>query len=305
MSMINEVPVAANLFRPCPLCGGKTDALFTGTDENHRISQTPFLYLKCLECQGIFLDKPPTDLGRYYQDEYYAIPSLEQLQKVADKDRNKIETVLRFVTGGRLLEVGPAFGVFAWQAKQAGFAVDVIEMDARCCEYLQGTLGVNVTQSDDPPAAMQILPQHEVIAIWHVLEHLPDPVAFLKVAATNLKSGGVLLIAMPNPDAWQFTIMGRRWPHLDAPRHLTLIPQAWLTRQAAEMGLEQVYLTTDDSDARSWNRFGWQRLLMNRFVGKFTQRVMFVLGYAMSLIMAPFDRKDFSGSAYTIAFKKK
>jgi 2-polyprenyl-3-methyl-5-hydroxy-6-metoxy-1,4-benzoquinol methylase len=265
----------------------------------------PYAYLKCVVCQGIFLDNLPSDLGRYYQREYYAIPTLEQLQKVADKDRNKINTVRRFVSGGRLLEVGPAFGVFAWQAKQAGFVVDVIEMDTRCCEYLKGTLGVNVTQSDSPPAAMQVLEQHEVIAIWHVLEHLPDPLALLRVAAANLKRDGVLVVAMPNPDAWQFKIMGRRWPHLDAPRHLTLIPKAWMIRQAAVFGLEMVYLTSDDSDARSWNRFGWQRLLMNRFGDKFMQRVMFVLGYAVSLIMAPFDRKNFNGSAYTIVFRKK
>jgi 2-polyprenyl-3-methyl-5-hydroxy-6-metoxy-1,4-benzoquinol methylase len=304
MLMTQDAQVAQSQFRPCPFCGGKTSALFTATDENYRVSKTPHAYLKCTVCQGIFLDKPPTDLWRYYQPEYYAIPSLERLQKVADKDRNKIDTVLRFATGGRLLEVGPAFGVFAWQAKQAGFVVDVIEMNSRCCEYLHGTLGVNVTQSDNPPVAMEALPQHEVIAIWHVLEHLPDPVAFLRAAAANLKPGGVLVIAMPNPDAWQFKVMGRRWPHLDAPRHLTLIPKAWITRHAAEFGLEMVYLTSDDSDARSWNRFGWQRLLMNRFGDKFMQRVMFVLGYALSLIMAPFDRKGFNGSAYTIVLKK-
>lgn len=305
MPTIQHTQVSGNLFRSCPLCDGRTRALFTATDENHRVSQMPYAYLKCVVCQGIFLDNLPSDLGRYYQREYYAIPTLEQLQKVADKDRNKINTVRRFVSGGRLLEVGPAFGVFAWQAKQAGFVVDVIEMDTRCCEYLKGTLGVNVTQSDSPPAAMQVLEQHEVIAIWHVLEHLPDPLALLRVAAANLKRDGVLVVAMPNPDAWQFKIMGRRWPHLDAPRHLTLIPKAWMIRQAAVFGLEMVYLTSDDSDARSWNRFGWQRLLMNRFGDKFMQRVMFVLGYAVSLIMAPFDRKNFNGSAYTIVFRKK
>lgn len=305
MSMTKDTQVALGQFRPCPLCGGKASALFTATDENHRVSQTSYAYLKCSVCQGIFLDQPPTDLSRYYQSDYYAIPSLEQLQKVADKDSNKIDTVLRFAAGGRLLEVGPAFGVFSWQAKQTGFVVDVIEMDARCCEYLQGTLGVNVTQGDNPPVAMKTLPQHDVIAIWHVLEHLPDPSAFLRAAAANLKPGGVLVVAVPNPDAWQFKVMGRHWPHLDAPRHLTLIPKAWMTWQAAELGLEMVYLTCDDSDARSWNRFGWQRLLMNRFGGKFMQRVMFVLGYAVSLIMAPLDRKGFSGSAYTIVFKKK
>ncbi len=195
--------------------------------------------------------------------------------------------------------------MFAWQAKQAGFMVDVIEMDARCCEYLNGTIGVNAIQSDTPHRMIQTMPQHEVIAIWHVLEHLPEPLAFLQAAAANLAPGGVLVIAMPNPDALQFRLMGRRWPHLDAPRHLALIPEALLSRKAQELGLEKVYLTSDDSDARSWNRFGWQRLLMNRFAGKFMQRVMFVLGYALSLMMTPFDRKAFNGSAYTIVFRKK
>lgn len=291
-------------FRSCPLCNGSSYSLFTATDENHRITQLQFGYLRCAECHGVFLDKPPTDLGSYYQRDYYAIPPLVKLKKIANRDRNKIDTVLRFANVGRLLEVGPAFGVFAWQAKNAGFVVNVIEMDPRCCEYLQGTLGVNVTNSDNPSAAMQDLPQHDVIAIWHVLEHLSKPLEFLRAAAANLKPGGVLAIAMPNPDAWQFKVMNLHWPHLDAPRHLTLIPEAWLTGHAGMLGLERVYLTSDDSDARNWNRFGWQRLLMNRFKSKHMQRVMYVLGYALSLVMAPFDRRSFCGSAYTIVFKK-
>jgi hypothetical protein len=203
-----------------------------------------------------------------------------------------------------LLEVGPAFGVFAWQAKQAGFTVDVIEMDARCCEYLRDTVQVNVVRSDDPISAMAKLPQHDVIAIWHVLEHLPDTLGFMRAAAENLTPGGALVVATPNPAAFQFRIMGRRWPHLDAPRHLALIPAPLLASKARELGLEQVYLTSNDRDARSWNRFGWQRLLMNRFASKFMQRLMFAFGYGLNFLMGPLDRRDFKGSAYTIIFRK-
>ena len=64
-------------------------------------------------------------------------------------------------------------------------------------------------------------------------------------------------------------------------------------------------LTSDDSDAKSWNRFGWQRLLMNRFNSNLMQRVMFVVGYVISLVFAPLDRYGFNGSAYTIVFRKK
>lgn len=261
--------------------------------------------MKCAPCQAIFLQKIPIDLARYYQSEYYDIPSLVELNAVAEKDPSKIQIVLKYSPGGRLLEIGPAFGVFAWQAKQAGFVVDVIEMDERCCDFLRHSVGVNVCRSNSPHTAMQELPLHDVIAIWHVMEHLPEPFAFLRASAANLVDGGILVIAMPNPDAFQFRLMGRRWPHLDAPRHITLIPEALLSRKASELGLERVWLTSDDSDARSWNRFGWQRLLMNRFPGKFMQRAMFIFGYALSLMMTPFDRRNFSGSAYTIVFRKK
>jgi len=289
----------------CKICGGNTSFLFEASDENCRISSENFIYSKCLECLGISLNNPPEDLGKYYQSGYYEIPDLKQLQKIANKDRTKINTLLHFIKSGHLLEIGPAFGVFALQAKQAGFEVDVIEMDKRCCQYLHDTLGVNVTHSGDPHKVMQTLPKHDVIAIWHVLEHLPNVLDLLRIANDNLKSGGVFIAATPNPNAWQFQFMGRRWPHLDAPRHLSLIPHSWLVQKATEMGWEKVYISSNDGDAKSWNRFGWQRLLMNRFKSRLMQRLMFVLGFFMSLIMIPVDRKKFNGSAYTIAFRKR
>lgn len=288
----------------CPYCHGTGDVLYAASDENRRVSTKRFNYARCKGCNVIFLAGIPQDLARYYQADYYEIPALETLRAVAERDRTKIDTVLNYVCGGRLLEVGPAFGVFAWQAKQAGFTVDVIEMDSRCCEFLRDHVDVNVSQSSSPHSAMESLPPHDVIAIWHVLEHLPQPDAFLRAAAINLADGGVLVVAMPNPDAFQFRLMGRHWPHLDAPRHLALIPAPFLVSKARELGLDLISVTSDDGDARSWNRFGWQRLLMNRFTGKTAQRAMFVLGYLFSIVMRPFERGHLRGSAYTAVFKK-
>lgn len=289
----------------CEFCGSSNaQEVYAAVDENHRISNKVFRYAKCPDCKCIYLLDPPADLGRYYKNDYYEIPTLEHLQKLAAKDHNKIATVLQYCARGDLLEIGPAFGVFAWQAKSAGFCVNVIEMDTRCCEFIRGKLGINAVQSSDPAGAIQSLPQHDAIAIWHVLEHLPTASQVLKAAAANLKPQGILAIAMPNPDAWQFKIMGRHWPHLDAPRHLALMPEEWLSTAAAELGLERVFLTYNDSDAKSWNRFGWQRILMNRFSSKWMKRVMFVAGYALSVLAIPFDRADSRGSAYTIVFRK-
>lgn len=289
---------------PCLICSGPSQDLFIARDENRRISSALFNYRRCLECGTVFLQDVPTDLRRYYQDEYYAIPTMAHLHAIAQKDRTKIDTVKRYLTTGRLLEIGPAFGVFAYQAHLAGFAVDAIEMDARCCEFLRSMVRVNAICSERPEEAIRSLAQHDVIALWHVFEHLPRPVAVLEAAAGNLAAGGILIIALPNAEALQFRIMGRRWPHLDAPRHISLPPARQLTRLAGRCGLELIALTTDDRDARGWNRFGWQRWLMNRFAGRPMQWAMFFLGYLLSALLAPMDRLPGRGSAYTAVFRK-
>jgi SAM-dependent methyltransferase len=288
----------------CPICSADAAPSMRATDENHRVSADEFEYAVCPGCGTVFLANPPVDLGRYYEADYYEIPPIERLTALASKDRNKIDIVNRHAAGKRLLEIGPAFGVFALQAKTDGYDVDVVEMDERCCTYLRDAVGVGVTRSNVPHEALRTLGGHDVIALWHVLEHLPAIPELIEAASANLKPGGILVIAAPNPEAAQFGSMGRHWPHLDAPRHLALIPLATLDQLAAKHGLKRVFATTDDSDARSWNRFGWQRLLMNRFRSRLMQRAMFVLGYALALAAAPFDRRRMRGSAYTAVFRK-
>ena len=289
----------------CPICGTPTEPSITATDENRRCSDLRFHYGVCGSCGTIFLTNPPPDLGLYYESDYYEIPSLERLQAIGRKERNKIDIVGRFAAGKRLLEIGPAFGVFAYQARQSGFDVDTIEMDDRCCAYLRDTVGVSALQSDNPAQALAGMPSHDVVALWHVIEHLPDVKALVAAASANLVPGGILVVATPNPDAGQWALMGRHWPHLDAPRHLTLVPAETLETLGETHGLECIFLTSDDSDARHWNRFGWQWLLMNRFRSKLMKRAMLVAGYGISLLAAPFDRRPMRGAAYTMVLRKR
>jgi len=288
----------------CPQCGNTSTFAFSARDLNRKVTADEFNYQKCDACSLLFLENVPEDLGKYYEEEYYAIPSLSQLEKIAESDTTKIDTVRKFVKSGKLLEVGPAFGVFACQAKRAGFEVDVIEMSKECCEFLEKTLKVSVYQSATPHEVISKLPAHDVIALWHVIEHLPEPWRLIEKAAENLAPGGVFLIAAPNPNAIQFQIQGSYWPHVDAPRHLTLIPEKLLKQKIEGLGFKQVYKTMSDNDALSWNRFGWQRLLMNNFNSKFLQRVSYVAGYFLGKLMSPLDRMKDRGSAYTLVFQK-
>ena len=287
-----------------PGCVPQESAWLSTTDRNRQLSDTVFDYLKCQRCGLIRLATVPPDLARYYPDEYYELPSLQRLAKIAAADPFKIDLVRRFVPRGRLMEIGPAQGVFAFQAKHAGFDVDVIEMDARCCDHLNNVVGVNAICSAAPGDVLPALKSYDVIALWHVIEHVIDPWALLDAMAHRIRPGGILVIATPNPDAWQFGIMRGEWPHVDAPRHLYLLPCEVLTVHLAAAGLNRVHYTSMDRDAKRWNRFGWQRLLMNRVPGKWPARAGYIVGMALSAVLAPFEGYGTRGSAYTLVFRK-
>jgi 2-polyprenyl-3-methyl-5-hydroxy-6-metoxy-1,4-benzoquinol methylase len=59
----------------------------------------------------------------------------------------------------------------------------------------------------------------DIIIIWHVLEHLTDPVSTLNKARKILKPMGNLVIAVPNIGSLQSKLFGKHWFHLDLPRH--------------------------------------------------------------------------------------
>ena len=290
----------------CPFCHEPAVHEFQTHDVNRQVTTEQFSYFRCQPCGLLFLSPVPENLGSYYPDEYYdAIPwSRQRLDRIAEANRYQIEMIQRFIPAGRLLEIGPGYGTFAHLAKKSGFEVETIEMSARGCKHLTEVVGVRAINSSRPDQMLEAIEPKDVIVLWHVIEHLPNAWECLESAAHNLVPGGILLIATPNPDAFQFHVMGSVWPHVDAPRHLYLIPADLLIQRLRPLGLTPVLLTTNDKGGKSWNRFGWQRLLMNRFSNRLAQMAAFVMGYLVSVPMALLDRRNLKGSAYTLVLRK-
>lgn len=288
-----------------PLCGCDSGNNFLASDVNHKRSNIKFNYIKCKKCNLIRILKIPEDLSNYYPENYYIYPSIDKLKKIGDSDPFKIKLLTRFIKHGLLLEIGPAFGVFAYQALLRGFKVHAIEMDDKCCQYLRSVVGLNVHKSHSPEKIIGELPSFNVIALWHVIEHVPDPWALLSAISRNLESGGYLMLSAPNPDSWQFKLMGVLWPHLDAPRHLYLIPSSVLISYCKTLGFNCVHVTTVDGDSRKWDSFSWQRFFMNYFDDRRLKIVAQAFGMIISLFTYPISVVLKSGSAYTIIFIKE
>jgi SAM-dependent methyltransferase len=288
----------------CVLCGAAMSFAFTVGDRNRAVGPDEFHYERCERCRTLSLANVPADLGRWYPSDYFTLPSVPELDAMAPSEAYKLAAVQAQVTSGRLVEVGPGFGAFARLASVAGFEVSGLELDAACVEQLRTVVGVEAIQTAAPERELAALPPSDAIVLWHSLEHLPDPGALLAAAAANLRSGGVLIAAVPNPQALQFRLLGRRWPHIDAPRHLHLMPAAAVTERAARHGLKRVALTSDDGGARHWNAFGWGRGVLPPAPGKLLSHGSIHLGRAIALAAAPAERRPGRGSAYTITLRK-
>ena len=296
--------------RPCPHCQNAAEPFLQAGDLNQKVGGAVFEYFRCPHCGVVYLDPIPPDLSRYYQSDYppYRI-SAEQLPAMSEAARWRVDFVKRFVAKGRVLEIGPSYGGFAYQATQAGFEVDVIEMDRECCDFIGRNIpGVTAINTGDVVEGLARLQRkYECIALWHNIEHLPDPWTVVDRLAQALKPGGVLVISTPNPDSYQFRIFGKHWLHLDAPRHLVLIPPAVLSRFVGQRGLEQMHFTTTDPDSLAISRSGWDESRHHVLRGHswLSRLVMKRLYRILAGIVRPFERRNQRGGAYTAVYRAK
>jgi 2-polyprenyl-3-methyl-5-hydroxy-6-metoxy-1,4-benzoquinol methylase len=289
----------------CPYCKSAARAYLRTRDVNRRISEESFDYYRCTQCGLIFLAPIPTDLARYYPSDYYTLAaSADQMAQWAEHERYKLDIVRRFADGGRLLEIGPASGGFALLAKRAGFEVEAIEMSGECCRFLNEVLQVRAIHATNEIEAMSHAKDADVIALWHVIEHLGNPWAMLEAAAVKLRPNGVLIVAAPNPDAFQFRMLRGRWAHVDAPRHVCLIPAPLIEAKMKTLGMTPVLRTTRDTGSLGWNTFGWEFSLASFFDSRLLRRVARKAGRTLARLLAPIESREGQGSAYTVALRK-
>jgi SAM-dependent methyltransferase len=176
-------------------------------------------------------------------------------------------------------------------------------MSEACCDFLASQQGIRAICSDDPLASLEALEEADAVVMWHVLEHLADPVSVLTAAAEKLAPGGVLAVAVPNPASLQFRVLKARWMHLDAPRHLRLAPPQALVSICERLGLRAVEMTTGDPDGRQSDLMGWINAINQPPALQGGSWMTGQLGGVAWRLAAPLERRGL-GSAVTLAFRK-
>jgi SAM-dependent methyltransferase len=240
-------------------------------------------------------------MAPYYRGGYDPIPeSLEALRQIANREHFRSDPILKHKKGGRFLELGPWRGVLCCLMKDAGFEVTAIEMDAVCVDFLRNKVGVKAIQSSDPVQTIRGMDAgFDVIAAWHSMEHLPTPWLVIQEAARLLNPGGILLLAMPNPESFEFNVLKSRWMHLDAPRHLYFFPIRSLIELCRAHDLVPLDVTTADVFSDIQSRHAWRSLARS------VVRVRYVRGAIGDLLYwltRRWQTKEGQGSAYCAVF---
>jgi SAM-dependent methyltransferase len=215
----------------CLVCGSdRYAALFTASDRLYRTTTREFAVVRCGQCGLVRLDPPPApgELHLYYPENYWFATDRTAASRLEESYRR---LVLRDHVGfvdralgearaaGPLLDVGCGGGLFLGMMRRRGFRVVGLDnsREAAAIAWSRQNAPAVCAMLEDAPFPAGSLAG---ITMFHVLEHLYDPRAYLIAAHRLLAPGGRLVVQVPNAASWQFRVLGRSWNGVDVPRHL-------------------------------------------------------------------------------------
>lgn len=226
----------------CPVCGDRPGGY---------VKKDGYDFWRSPKCGLLFvwpyLAGPPQEI---YQAGYfeggaevfgYVDYDLEKasLDGLFAKTLARLESILG--SKGDLLDVGAATGYFVGRALTAGWRASGIDVSAHGVSVaLSKSLRVERSTLEEYSAPAGSL---DVITMWDVLEHLPDPISALRKCQTLLRDGGALVINTPDGRSLWARLFGTRWHSLVPPEHIFIFNRDALNIVLRNSGFEVIEAT--------------------------------------------------------------
>ena len=154
----------------------------------------------------------------------------------------------------RLLDFGCRDGSFLLAARNEGWSCFGVERNRPTGLPSDLTVVGSLDELPDQPG-------FDRVTLWHVLEHLDDPVAVLSRLRSRLNPGALVLAAVPNFGSWQARLTGASWLHLDIPTHLYHFTSRSLSRTFERAGLAVQGVSYGEFE---YDVIGWSQGVLNR-----------------------------------------
>ena len=199
MSRAVERP-AATEETACNLCGARDDVVVGTRDRDGR----PLRTVLCRRCGLVWTNPRPTiaEMNAYYGTTYRAdykgqrTPPLRKLVRgfLGAADRRPM---LRSFGARTMLDVGCGAGELVYLMRRDGIDASGLDPGIEFAEFARSVLGVPI-QTASVDMAVVSEESLDLVAMFHALEHVPDPRSVLSSVRGWLKRGGHLVIEVPN-----------------------------------------------------------------------------------------------------------
>lgn len=217
---------------PCPLCGSTRYTQRYSIPDSAYGTPGRFRMVTCDACGFLYLSPRPTQTA---MNAHYP-PGYEPFRKAIEDQtanrylrwlrhmqlRTRCAQIYKLAAGGRLLDVGCSTGLFLNEMRRYGqWELAGIETDAGAAIYgrTRFELDIFTGQLEDAPWSDATF---DVITLWDVLEHLPNPSRAVARLSALLQPSGRLVVSVPNLDSLDAHTFGPYWTGIDPPRHLSV-----------------------------------------------------------------------------------
>lgn len=167
--------------------------------------------VKCNNCGLVYVNpriKPEKIIEGYSEgsDERF-ISQAQEREKTFAKTLKVIE---KYVPVGSVLDIGTAGGSFLAAAKKRGWQVNGIEPNKWLCEWGKKNYEIDIKQGTLENNKLK-QSSFDLVTLWDVLEHVPNPTDTLTRINKLLKINGTLVVNYPDIGASIAKLMRRKW----------------------------------------------------------------------------------------------
>jgi 2-polyprenyl-3-methyl-5-hydroxy-6-metoxy-1,4-benzoquinol methylase len=245
---------------------------------------------RCDNCSFKFVTPRPTQAAIHH---YYNVTGNYDKWLVEHHDRDvlwarRFSIVSRLLSTGSLLDVGAGIGTFLDIAKKNGFDVQGTEVSEKAIGITKKLYSIDLLRGALEDQKFNEC-SFDVITLWHVLEHVPNPQKTLSECNRILKRKGYLIIAVPNDDSLVYLINKMR----GLPRYepLSMADEIHLSHFTSK-SLKHMLSTVDIIEKKSW---------LDNYLPIQTVRTR--LHYAACALMKTITRKNYYSTILSISQK--
>ncbi len=200
--------------------------------------------VQCNVCGLVYVNPQPSEnfLEEHYQN--YLPESSDNITEwgkmMSGVFRESLKIINKTEKRGKLLDIGCAHGFFLEAASDTGWDTYGIDLSKQAVQYAKNK-GLSVSNSILFEKTYQDN-EFDIITMFYVLEHLPNPARYLKEVYRILKPSGILLIRVPHTTPIVTLLKAFNIPNklYDAPSHLTDFSPQTLKRLLEKIGFDTI-----------------------------------------------------------------